>query len=921
MMSITRWTPPGPAPDAWDSSVLWNIWVSTQALAEIDLASPEILKSLTSIVAKMLPHNQIEIVLSEPTLLLPSQPTTPAPGLIAQQPAPRPADKEAIERRAPIEMQVATTPWSAADESQPGGGKQWVVIVPLLVDDARIGVIHIWSGGSDRPLSAEECQVVPAVADSIARTINAASRLEIAARMAREQERLLQVSQAAASSLALEEVLSAIAQAAIGLANAERCGISFYYEETGALELCAEATVANWANPDPADRRIELDRWPGALHAIRERRAVWSDRDSDQRRLLADYQALVPAASDVESLLLVPLLADEQCVGVVTLSARHRQAFGPHEAQIGETIGSYTVPSIRHARLLRDAQRYAAAQAAMLRVSRAASISRDFPLLIAEIARACLGIAGAEASGIYFWDPEKDDLEVGAEETVSSWPGVAYPGKKLPLKSWPTSRMALVRGETSSFDVEDPILDAAERHTYQASGIRSVLIVPVMLGTERLGLLELFSRTVYRFSAVDIHLAQELAAQAAHTLDRARLQDALQHRANTDGLTGLLNHRAIEEQLDHALTISKMASKPLAVLIADINDFKLFNDTHGHQVGDGVLIQTATILREVVGDDAHVGRHGGDEFLIVAPGLNHDGARQLVNCLLDRARSSSITVGDLRLPLKFSIGLATFPYGGLSSSELIAAADSEMYFVKKGGLSVVPTLSFARQSANPAPLDALTGLIRAVDRKDHYTRRHGDLVTTLAVQLAADLGLDAASTEALAIAGPLHDVGKIALPDEVLRKPSRLSDQEREMLRQHVAFGEALIHGVPHLDLVRDAIASHHERWDGTGYPRGLAGSEIPLLGRVLALADAYAAMVLDRPYRKGWPICRASAAIRSGAGSQFDPELTEPFIAIAEPLTTKMTRKCEGELAAESATEMATLYDDIQSSFLSPHA
>lgn len=904
MMSSSRWTLASPTQDEWDTAVPWNIRVSAtaaRALTEIDLASLDLLDQLASVVTTMLPRTRVEILLADPARPLPRRHGAGEGHQIAGS-VPRSADHEALARREPIELQAADVRAVLPNKDETArNAKRWVVIAPLLAGEIGVGVMHVWSLEADVPLSADECQLVRAIADPIARTIDAASRLERSTRMADEQAGLLRVSRAAASSLDLKVALPAIARAVIGLANTERCVIGLHHAEADQLEICADESAPDWPGADPPGRRIAIDQWPAVQQAMRSHHAVWSTGEQDQSRLLADDHALVLTTAEGQSLLAVPLLADERSVGVLILFAQERAAFGRHEAQIGQTIGSYAMSTIRHEWELRDSQRHAAAQAAMLRVSRAASISHDFPFLISEIARAGLGIAGAEASGIYFWRPENDHLEVGAEETVASWPGVAHAGEKLPLENWPTARTALIHGETMSFAVEDPFLHAAERQMYEASGVKNVLIVPVMLGTERLGLLELFSRTTHHFSAVDIHLAQELAAQAAQTLDRARLQDVLQHRANTDGLTGLLNHRAVQEDLNHALTVSELASEPLAVLIVDINDFKLFNDTHGHQVGDEVLVQTATLLRDVVGETVHVGRYGGDEFLIVAPRLDHRRAVQMADRLLTRARSTSIRVGEHRLPLEFSIGLAAFPSDGLTAAELIAAADSEMYAAKHGNASVIPILNLTSFSADPAPLDALFGLVQAVDRKDRYTRRHGDLVTVLALRFAAELGLDDASSEALAIAGPLHDVGKIALPEAVLRKPGRLNEQEQELLRQHVTFGEALIHNIPDLDLVRTAIASHHERWDGAGYPRGLQGTEIPLIGRVLALADAYAAMVLDRPYRKGWPIRRALAAIRSGAGSQFDPTLTERFVVIAKALGAE-TSWARGETHPSSA-------------------
>jgi len=167
-----------------------------------------------------------------------------------------------------------------------------------------------------------------------------------------------------------------------------------------------------------------------------------------------------------------------------------------------------------------------------------------------------------------------------------------------------------------------------------------------------------------------------------------------------------------------------------------------------------------------------------------------------------------------------------------------------------------------------------------VDQKYRYTKVHSDLVCETAVRFGQDLGLPPDQIEALEIPGQLYDVGKIAVPDAVLRKPGYLSENDRHIMQQHVVFSELMVKGVPNLPLMLGAIVHHHERWDGTGYPYRKRGVDIPLLGRIMALADAYSAMVHDRPYRKGRNVDAIINELRAGAGTQFDPELVEQYIA-----------------------------------------
>jgi putative nucleotidyltransferase with HDIG domain len=170
------------------------------------------------------------------------------------------------------------------------------------------------------------------------------------------------------------------------------------------------------------------------------------------------------------------------------------------------------------------------------------------------------------------------------------------------------------------------------------------------------------------------------------------------------------------------------------------------------------------------------------------------------------------------------------------------------------------------------------GLVLAVDAKDHYTVEHSAVVASAAVLLGEALGLPERDLAILRTAGLLHDVGKISIPDRVLRKPARLNKEEWQVMRQHVEFGELIIRGVPSLGEILEPVMHHHERWDGGGYPRGLAGEAVPLLGRIMIIADAFSAMTLDRPYRRGLSTHEALAQLRAGAGTQFDPTLAPLF-------------------------------------------
>jgi HD-GYP domain-containing protein (c-di-GMP phosphodiesterase class II) len=235
------------------------------------------------------------------------------------------------------------------------------------------------------------------------------------------------------------------------------------------------------------------------------------------------------------------------------------------------------------------------------------------------------------------------------------------------------------------------------------------------------------------------------------------------------------------------------------------------------------------------------------------------------------------------VPIYLSFGVATFPQHGPGVNELVANADAALYTAKQFGSSAIAAGQDPHQVGRREGFDILEGLVIAVDNKDHYTRKHSDDVTKHALLLADALALSDEERETLFAAGRLHDVGKIGVPDEILRKPGSLDPEEYEIIKQHAHLGELIVKAVPHLDQVHAAIASHHERFDGSGYPHMLKGENIPLLGRILAVSDAWSAMTTDRPYRAALSPADARSELRRVAGSQLDPALVEIFLAVLE--------------------------------------
>lgn len=351
-----------------------------------------------------------------------------------------------------------------------------------------------------------------------------------------------------------------------------------------------------------------------------------------------------------------------------------------------------------------------------------------------------------------------------------------------------------------------------------------------------------------------------------------------------DPLTGHLTHGAVVADLTACLDAG---AQPVSVALLDVDNFRQLNDTYGHDLGDTVIRSVASVLDESRPAGLAVGRSGPDEFVIV--GAQTDA--QSLAAWLEEARHRLASAGvdtdtGNELPLTVSAGIAVAPLHGRTATELLSAAAMTLGEAQSGGGDqvLISRLSYTELiEKHRASFSILDGLVNAIDARDRYTRRHSEDVARYALFLARQLDFDAATTSALHQAALLHDVGKIAVPDAVLRKPGPLTSDEMEVIKQHVILGAVLVRDLAGAELVVDGVRHHHERWDGAGYPDGLAADEIPLIARVLSVADTFSAMTTTRPYRRALSPATGLQRLAEAAGSQLDPRLVDVFILAME--------------------------------------
>lgn len=356
---------------------------------------------------------------------------------------------------------------------------------------------------------------------------------------------------------------------------------------------------------------------------------------------------------------------------------------------------------------------------------------------------------------------------------------------------------------------------------------------------------------------------------------------ALVEATRRDPLTDTLNHGALVGHLAEAVEQARADGTTLGVALVDLDNFRLLNEHHGHPAGNEALLAVVGALRGVVPDGIVMGRSGPDEFLLIADASAivdlEPAVERLRIVLTDLSLEFS---GTERLPITISAGLATYPAHGSSATNLLATVARTLEEAKASGGDAIRVASGdALDEPLPSGLDVLQGLVRAVDTKDRYTKRHSDDVARYAAFIAERLDLDPAFVGAIRVAGLLHDVGKIGVPDAILRKPGKLTAAEAEAVKQHVALGDLIVRDVPDVDVVRAGVRHHHERWDGAGYLDRLAGEEIPLIARILAVADTFSAMTTTRPYRKALDVGEALTRLGDAAGSQLDERLVTAFI------------------------------------------
>ena len=393
----------------------------------------------------------------------------------------------------------------------------------------------------------------------------------------------------------------------------------------------------------------------------------------------------------------------------------------------------------------------------------------------------------------------------------------------------------------------------------------------------------------------------------ASSIDRLQKRIAeVEAKATTDQLTDLLNRLACLQFLATEITRANRYDRQLAVALIDIDHFKRVNDTHGHAAGDEVLRQVAALLRSNIRAVDALGRYGGEEFLLVMPETDVDGAIASAENIRRAVGRANVKVvmpaGTIETPITISIGVAG-RYGAesLDIDRLLREADGALYGAKASGRDLVQayqpvdedvalTKATINADARTRAMEVGQGafeasnlhLLEALRQRPGWAGGASQMIANLSADIGRAVGLSDGDIDRIRTASLLHDLGKLAIPDEILSKPAPLSAVEWRTIVEHPKIGQVVLEQAGAIRDAASIVLHHHEWFDGRGYPHGLAGSEIPIGSRIVAIADAYEAMISDRPYSPAMAHQAAIAELKRQRGTQFDPELVDVFVALA---------------------------------------
>ncbi|MDP9161792.1 MAG: diguanylate cyclase [Acidobacteriota bacterium] len=747
-----------------------------------------------------------------------------------------------------------------------------ITAVSLQTREHNFGVLffpHI----ERRILGSSNLRLLIGLALQIGLTLENYVVMHDAQRRTKEYALLTQIGQAISSRLDQEEVLRAIQEELGQIFDTSNFYVAFQEGDNLQFELEVEVGAI-------LPKRSRKFSNGLSEHVIRTGQAllIRSDVDKAAERLGVTMISEKP----VKCFCGVPILFGGRPAGVMAaISSEREYVFEERDLEVLQTAAGQVSVAIENARLFAEEQRRSRQLAFLNSISKTAISSEDAEHMMAEIVGHIQRNFRFDHIGIGILDYATKDIEIKAEAgTVAGALGTRIPlGTGILGRVARTGETALVQ-TTADTQLQGILPDS-----------RAVLCIPIAYTDSLLGVLNVESREQGAFSPQDVLIMNTLADLLATALHNSFVFQKLQQQSITDGLTGIKTRRFFWESLSSEWKRASRSGRPFSIVLLDLDKFKEVNDSLGHLEGDLVLARVGRLLEQKCRQSNVVARYGGDEFIILMPETGMEQAQ----ILAERLRLWLATDPMLdEHKITGSFGVASFPVHGFSAEDIIRVADAGMYVSKHAGgnrVSVAEEFTndevgasqrllvsgyiegfLQREHTSDEQLDELVTTLRKLcggdqncnvqvlresiealahmaESREIYGAGHGDLVGRYCEIMARALRLTAAEISDLVYAARIHDVGKIFVEERVLNKPGPLTEQEFAKLKAHTRLGAAIVAALPESGLVQKAIEGHHEAFDGTGYPAGLRGEEIPLWARIVAIADVYANMVSERSY------------------------------------------------------------------------
>jgi len=628
----------------------------------------------------------------------------------------------------------------------------------------------------------------------------------------------------------------------------------------------------------------------------------------------------------------VPLVAYDHAIGAMAVFSDQEHEFDEGHLELLRVLASEASIAIENARLFQEERTKARHLSLLNTISRNAIATLNPDEMLAKITEQLE--SGLTYDHIGIGQLEYSTREIVIQAEAGKRRGAL--GQRIPLGTGLIGQVAR-NGQLAAYNASIPA-DAGLKPLLPDT--LAAIALPIFYAEQLHGILYVESAQPADFSEEEVLLLRTLADLIAGALHNALSFQKAQEQAITDGLTGVKTHRFFMEALSAEWKRSTRAGRAFALVLMDLDRFKFVNDFYGHLEGDLVLQRVGHILETNCRRSDVVARYGGDEFVILMPETNMEHARQLASKLRGWVSADPLL---REKNISASFGIACYPLHGSSPQELIQVADASMYLSKHQGGNAVSTAdhfdpneakkwkrdvleaylgvtlkrlfatgpeafeeiysrlkqfteslaategtngatSAAAATQGPqalpqAVLDTVTSLAFAIDAKDHYTQGHSQKVSAYASLIAEALGLNDLEIEEIRLGGVLHDIGKVAIPENILNKNGPLNPDEWDTMKSHVTFGAKILEPLTPLARIREMVLHHHEFFDGSGYPNGMSGEEIPLGARIIAVADAYDTITSDRTYKKARPAAEALVELERCANAQFDAKVVVAFV------------------------------------------